>query len=627
MRPGSWGAAGFGPPRMGLEMVLQNSPLDISECNRYGWKSANHTLVANRVLSEGNSIMSGHARSTRGEIAGATPNVGFGRYGRMFELGPANRLPPNALNEIAQAMIKTDAGKGITESDWMDENPTIPAGYTYFGQFVAHDITFDPTPLSAAELDVSALVDYRTPALDLACMYGRGPDDQPYLYYGFSPADGRQLKLRMGQEIKSAGAAFRTRHDVLRLTDPAWQFMDDRDGVAILGDKRNDENKIVSQLHGALIEFHNKVVANDALLAAFAGDLSGDARRFHDDARRFRVAAMLVRWHYQWVVVHDFLDRICMPGIKDEVLNAGGTPRLGYYRKPAAHFAYMPVEFSGAAYRFGHSMVRPSYTLNQFIGVGDTRIATFSSGTNNLNGFSGTMPDYWDIDWGYFLDGLSPTAPAGFKVPQPSYRIDALLAQPLADLPKSIVENSPVDNPLYINLACRDLERGQMLGLPSGQAVARALGIVPLPDDILWGAGSRVLDLGQLNCAQLAAFRKVQQRRAMVKINWVDRHEHVLEGNTPLWYYILREAEYYGVEKCPSDPGVGLGGQHLGPVGSRIVAETLIGLLWYDRSSFLHALRGFRPMPQIVDGASSVAGSAPNHRHFSLDRLIAYALT
>lgn len=533
------------------------------------------------------------------------PNVGFGRYGRMFELGPANRLPCQALNEIAAAMIKTDAGKGITESDWMDENPTIPAGYTYFGQLVAHDITFDPTPLSAAELDDSALVDFRTPALDLACVYGRGPDDQPYLYYGFSPADGRRLKLRTGREMEAGNAAVGTRHDLFRLTDPTWQFMDDRDGVAILGDKRNDENKIVSQIHGALIEFHNKIVADDALLARFAGDLS-------DDTRRFRAAATLVRWHYQWIVVHDFLDRICMPGMKDEVLNAGGTPALRYYRKQAAHVAYMPVEFSGAAYRFGHSMVRPSYTLNQFIGVSDTRVATFSGGTNNLNGFPGALPDHWGIDWGYFLDGLNPKAPAGFQVPQPSYRIDALLAEPLADLPKSEVDNSR-----YINLAFRDLQRGQMLGLPSGQAVARALGIVPLSDDILWDAGSRVLNLGQLNGAQRAAFDLVQQRRAKVKTDWVSGNERVLEGSTPLWYYILREAEYYGVEKCPNEPGVGLGGQHLGPAGSRIVAETLIGLLWYDRSSFLHSRRGFRPMPEIAGNAGK----------FSLDRLIFYALT
>ena len=521
------------------------------------------------------------------------PDVAFGRFGQMFDLKPGARLPIEGLKAIAGAMIKIDAGKGIKDAETIDENPTIPAGYTYFGQFIDHDLTLDPTPLSDAEIDVSALVDFRSPALDLDNIYGRGPDDQPYMYDG--------LRLRTGRAIGSAGATVGTRNDLFRLGD----------GVPILGDKRNDENKIVSQIHGALIAFHNKVVGDDALLTAFGADLTSPASKF-------RAAATLVRWHYQWVVVNDYLDRICEPGMKNEVLNPGGSPRLTHYRKQAAPYAYIPVEFSAAAFRFGHSMVRPSYALNFLVGTDkpNTRIPLFSREADprrNMNGFPGTLPDEWGVDWGYFLDGpLKPKTGADFKVPQPSYRIDALLVDPLADLPEFRAAGSP-----FFNLAFRNLERGQMLGLPSGQAVANELGIVPLPDEILWDAGSSQRARTKLDAGDTADFETVRKARAAVRTDWVDGNGGKLKNSTPLWYYILREAEYYGVTKDPNEPGVGLGGQHLGPVGSRIVAETLIGLLWYDGGSYLHNQRGFKPMHPIA--------SDPDN--FTLDQLITYALS
>jgi hypothetical protein len=545
--------------------------------------------------------MAGHGSDNRGLAAGALPGVAFGRFGQMFDpqqVRPALKLPEAALRAIAEAMIKEDVGAPITELEPVDENPTLPAGYTYFGQFVDHDITFDPTPLNASEVDVSALVDFRSPALDLDNVYGRGPDDQPYLYDG--------LRLRVGRAMDSGGAGTGTRHDLFRL-DPS--------GIPVLGDKRNDENKIVSQIHGALIAFHNKVVGDDALIRSFGADPTRDPDRF-------QAAAAILRWHYQWVVLHDYLERICEPGMVTEVLNPGGTPRLTNYLQAKAHYAYMPVEFSGAAFRFGHSMVRPSYALNSVVFTTDPnatdqpRIPTFSGDPDprkNMNGFPGTLPDHWGIDWGYFLDGeLGAKTGPGFKVPQPSYRIDALLAGPLADLP----EFRGAKPDWVRNLAFRNLQRGQMLRLPSGQAVAMHLGIAPLPDDILWDAGSRLFDATKAGEEVKQAIAETRAARAKVKAEWLDRPGGSLRGNTPLWYYILREAEYYGVTHDPNEPAVGCGGQHLGPVGSRIVAETLIGMLWCDKSSFLHSARGFAPLPGIARGA----------KRFTLDRLVAFAL-
>jgi hypothetical protein len=507
------------------------------------------------------------------------------------------------LRALAEAMIKKDDGAALTEAEAVDENPTIPAGYTYFGQFIDHDITFDPTPLTDGDIDRDALVDFRTPSLDLDNVYGRGPDDQPYMYDG--------LKLRVGKPPGAADAVTGTKTDLFRLDD----------GTPILGDKRNDENKIVSQFHSAMIQFHNKVVVDDKLIADFGGDPNSDTSRF-------RTAANIVRWHYQWVVVFDYLARICEPGMVSEVLNLGGTPRLQHYLKQEALYAYLPIEFSGAAFRFGHSMVRPSYSLNTTVVAAKdadptkSRIPTFSrdpNGAQNLNGFPGTLPASWGLDFGFFLE--LPAGPAAkekqFLLPQPSYRIDALLSGPLSDLPEFFKQT---DTPakaasLVGNLAFRNLERGQMLGLPSGQTVSRLLGIEPLSDDILWTAGSCRLDPEKLPGDSASDLKTTNDNRAKVRADWVDGPGGLLKNNAPLWYYILREAEYYGVDHDENEPGVGFGGQHLGPVGSRIVAETLIGLLWLDPSSFLHDLRGFTPLSQITRG-----------NRLTLATLIEYAL-
>src|SRR5207248_5281268 len=143
-----------------------------------------------------------------------------------------------------------------------DENRHIPAGYTYLGQFIDHDITFDPASLLQQQNDPNALEDFRTPRLDLDSLYGRGPDDQPYLY---DKTMGR-WKFRLGP--KDVGVAGQIRPDGLR-TD---------DDTALIGDKRNDENKIVRQLQALFLRFHNKIF--DGLAARFPTPTDQQAR-FH----------------------------------------------------------------------------------------------------------------------------------------------------------------------------------------------------------------------------------------------------------------------------------------------------------------------------------------------------------
>src|SRR5437763_10303698 len=124
--------------------------------------------------------------------------------------------------------------KPITEAEPEDENPTVTAGYTYLGQFIDHDITFDPVSVLTAANDPDALTDFRTPRLDLDSVYGRGPDDVPFLY------DPDGVHLLIGRNAEGDD-------DLPRNSN----------GRALLGDPRNDDNLIVSQLTQGFLKYHN----------------------------------------------------------------------------------------------------------------------------------------------------------------------------------------------------------------------------------------------------------------------------------------------------------------------------------------------------------------------------------
>ena len=109
-----------------------------------------------------------------------------GRFGRRFrKLPPAPPLDPTHLQELARSMREPEAtgggGWGGPSAPPVDlDNPDIPAGYTYFGQFVDHDITFDPASSLERENDPDALTNFRSPRFDLDSVYGSGPEDEPF---------------------------------------------------------------------------------------------------------------------------------------------------------------------------------------------------------------------------------------------------------------------------------------------------------------------------------------------------------------------------------------------------------------------------------------------------------------
>jgi hypothetical protein len=474
-----------------------------------------------------------------------------GTFGRIFRALPAAEFSDRHLSELARAMTaeREDEPTPETQID-PEENQGIDAGYTYLGQFIDHDLTFDPMSSLLKLNDPDALTDFRTPRFDLDSLYGRGPDDQPYLYED----DG--LRFKLGNPL--AGSDFDP-----NVRDLPRHGLDGQRKRALIGDPRNDENVIVAQLHATMLRFHNRVVQH----------LTRGTRK-----PNFTEVQRVVRWHYQWVVLHDFLPTIAGKEAVHRVLPHLEKGRSIYVRKPDLRFfkwrhePFMPVEFSVAAFRFGHSMVRPIYRLNTNLlgkGKGDPVngrkfILTPNDNAQGLNGFR-EIPRAWAIDWSLFFDMGNDPPKIGVNRLQKSYKIDASLVNSLGTLPRSVARG-------VLSLAERNLKRGVSMALPSGQAVARAMDIEPIQDDEL-----RVGKATRENSSKNKSLTEISPAFA---------------DNAPLWYYVLAEAQQqFRRDDTPI---------RLGPVGGRIVTEVFVGLLLGDSHSFLSQAPSWKPDPAFT---------------------------
>jgi len=470
--------------------------------------------------------MSKHGAIIRGLMSTPTSPSFQGRFGRMFRSVPAAQFGLSEAENMANlhALAEAMSSDQDVPKDGKDEEESgIPALYTYFGQFIDHDITFDPASSLQKQNDPDALTDFRTPAFDLDNVYGRGPGDQPYLY------DGQAFLL--GDPLNGGDANAK---DLPRNNAKPQR--------ALIGDPRNDENSIVSQLQGLLLRFHNRILADNPGLP------------FEDVQRR-------VRFHYQYVVANDFLPRIVDSTVLNDLKSGQhydfGKLKFFHWK----HEPFMPVEFSVAAYRLGHSMVRPGYRLNDTVLLPIFPVPpTFPEG---LTGFRAMNPA-WGIDWGRFIDidvrTYDGTPADNTKRLQFAYRIDTSLVNPLKNLPPTVVSDPPP------SLAERNLVRGWRLGLPSGQSVARAMGIQPLTD--------REIFIGKAVDGE--------------KPGDITTLPNVFKGNCPLWTYILAEAMHHQHSvKIPVRENITVKTPRLGPVGGRIVAEVFLGLMFGDKSSLL----------------------------------------
>ncbi len=450
-----------------------------------------------------------------------------GRFGFMFKDLQAFEPPDTLLTKLAASM-EEDPDAEPSETDVLPPE-RFPAGHVLLGQFIDHDLTFDNTPLPEQTEDLLARTNFRSARFDLDCLYGDGPRVSPELYERDNPA-----KLRL-----TGLADPYTPDDLPRRSD----------GTAIIGDPRNDENLIILQLHVAFAKFHNALVDHVRAQGPSGVD------------EVFQEAQRLCRWHYQWMVVHDYLPRVVGQDMIDAILkeraNAPALVRLDFYKPQNPNKPMIPIEFAVAAYRFGHSMLRPAYVINEEKGAVEGEVveaALFGEQPtdSNLNG-KRPCPPRLVIDWRFFFDIPAAAPPLNADRRNAARKLDSDLSVPLFKLPASVVP------PPHISLAERNLLRGKRLGLPSGQQVAQRMGVEALSNEQL-GLGD---DPG-----------------------W--------EGQAPLWFYILKEAELQLYN------GQRLNGQRLGEVGGRIVAEVFLGLLKRDGTSYLNKNPLFRPTPPIA---------------------------
>ena len=442
-----------------------------------------------------------------------------GKFGRLFPSLPtfAANTPKvrDALKDMgkkgglmdANDNLDLDPQELVINDDSQINNPNnlaMSAGMTFLGQFIDHDITFDPTSSLERQADPEFIANYRTPGLGLDNVYGSGPGVSPYLY---DQSDGQGIKMLL-EPLGSKGMKNADKYDVPR----------NAQNTALIGDPRNDENLIVNQIQVLFLRFHNVMV--DCLRAKFPSK---------SPSLIFNEAQELVRWHYQYIVLHEFLPLLCGEEVIKDILD-NGRKFYGWHNEP-----FIPVEFSVAAYRFGHSQIRPSYRANFgisdkpdptpfFADIFDFTVDANHSDPNDLRGGKRSPRRFldWETFWNYGDGNM-----------RPNKLIDKKISSPLFKLPGFIDIDS---------LASRNLLRGLTFSLPSGQRVAQAMRFKPL---------------------QAENFQELKN----YKTNF--------ENSTPLWYYILKEAEIQHM------------GVRLGDVGGRIVAEVLIGLMEGDKSSYL----------------------------------------
>jgi Animal haem peroxidase len=488
---------------------------------------------------------------------------------------PFSRLLPKRMQRYDNAALRRLAEQMIVADDELndgadaEENLFVPAGYTYFGQFIDHDLTFDTT--SNLDDQASKPTNLRTAALDLDCVYGSGPADQPYMY----AAD----KAHLLPDDRNA-------KDLLRIPSNNPDY-----GRAVIGDKRNDENSIVCQIQLAFIKFHNTVVDKLQAQGVAAGDL-------------FERARAEVRWTYQRIVLEDFLPRIVNTLSYDFFMQRRaeqGDDAYTLYTPDKWHA--LPIEFAAAAYRFGHSMVRTGYRLNtqtkKF--VFDIKEGSELS-KDSLVGFQ-PLPLAHVIDnWRRFFpdDGLPPGAkkpnnddPTEENNPavrmQWAYKIDTSLVLPLKTLPASVGGGQAPDQ---LNaLASLNLRRGDLpeFALQDGQTFAHVLGEKPLD-------------------AKYLVTRADGAAEGMSTFKSIGAVDASFLQSTPLWFYILAEAQVGIVDawieggKQDLDEDFFLSGPgsatQLGPVGGRILLEVFNGLVDADPRSFRRAgvAAGWQPM-------------------------------
>jgi hypothetical protein len=383
---------------------------------------------------------------------------------------------------------------------------------------------------------------FRSPFLDLDHVYGGGPNLSPFLY---AKGNRRAERFLLGKTVASGG-----------LKPSEEDLPRNSEGTALVGDPRQDENLVLAQLHAAFLKLHNLVVGSRDIL---------DDPRYHrlEHETDFAVAQRVVRWHYQWVIRYDYLRWVLHPTVFDQICEQFEKPKRTHAPDPR-----IPVEFSAAAFRFGHSMVRDVYKTGVNKKHGNrVGLSDLLRRTGIMGGAAPALPAEWIVCWNrFFFVGRNK------GVVNRARRFDTKIAKGLHKLEERPLHSgaSPIkpfsaqvaDEPLEPSLPVRTLLRGFRMNLPSGETVATEIAR-QYPD-----FGIKILDADTIaNGPQEEILRN---------------ERFGFFGNTPLWYYILKEAETTETDIG----GKKLKGARLGLVGSCIVADIIVGALAADPDSY-----------------------------------------
>jgi hypothetical protein len=459
------------------------------------------------------------------------------------------------LKELALRMRDSDAKRKARGRP--KRTPVMKSGYVYFGQFVDHDLTCEKTLVADAQPDVAAMRNYRTPRFDLDSLYGKDPAAVPFLYN----ADGC---FRLGTTIAADGAIpGASESDLYR----------DAAGDPCIVDPRNDENLIVAQMHVLFAKLHNAVLR----LLERRPELAPDDH----ERDLFSQAKRLVTWLYQWIIVEEFLPSFVRRSVLDEVWR--GNLRL-FERKftPADGPVALPIEFTTAAYRFGHSMVQESYGLSDHASVDTGMLIFLTKKGGGIGAAPRAVPNLaakFVVDWDFYFSDTEPRMNRG-------QNIDTFITEALYELPPQTVALFRGDADHMTGAATRPhlslpeltLLRGSRVGLPSGEEFARHFGY-PV-----------------INARDIPA---LEEDRTLFS-------DPAFRGRTPLWYYLLREAALEPEYGAAVNDRTRV--QKLGGIGSQIVAEVFYQTLASDADSILNAGKHWRP-PEFVFGASAVRRS------------------
>jgi hypothetical protein len=454
-------------------------------------------------------------------------------------------------SELISYLTFPHEGKVYTEPDAPEaENPTIPAVFTFVGQFLDHDMTFNGLNLydeqdgDLLKLKKDEAIDFASPQVDLDSVYGernygkknRADPKTELSYEEIYHTDGRFKLRRLGPNA----------YDVRRCVDETRPNLV---GSAYVYDPRNDENQVLLQIHLLLMRVHNKYLEQ---VYKQHPELKRDNK---DDGKKAALLARMEVVHtWQRVLLDDYLPRVCKKSVLTKTIDeakqaseSGDWEQSGLKYKPAPDGTLKMVHEFAIAFRFGHSMLRTAYKMN---GFGPVQL--FNNRDLMRKGdLRGGMPLPMShvVDWDVFF-------PENEFDSSLSLKIDTMVTPVVFDLPESTIPDAVKTTG---NLPERNLVRSREIDVASGEDMAAYFGLTSL-DRFEVEANDAAHYLFE---ADVDTYAHEDGTGEPPKSD-PDKGFKDTRFKTPLWYYVLREAELKE------------SGERLGELGSHIVAQVVV---------------------------------------------------